>query len=161
MLKLSAIVLCSLLSFLHPFFVSVIDMKHNAKDKNVEISVRVFIDDLETVLKKNYNSTTDISTSTKDAAVNSFIAKYIQAKLQLTINGKQQTTKYIGYEIQKESAWIYVEVNDVATINSLSVKCNLLYDYQAKQSNIFNIKANGVEKNYKLDFPNETVAFRW
>ncbi len=161
MFKLSAIVLSSLLSLIHPFFVSVIDMKHNAKDKNLEVSVRVFIDDVEAVLKKNYNSTVDLSKSTKDAAVNNFIAKYIQSKLQLTINGKQQTIKYIGYEIQKESAWIYVEVNDIVSINSMSIKCNFLYDYQTKQTNIFNIKANGVEKNYKLDFPNETVSFSW
>ena len=56
--------LSSFFTVIHPFFVSVIDMKHNVKDKTIEISAKVFVDDLEAVLKKNYNTTFDLSTST-------------------------------------------------------------------------------------------------
>ncbi len=154
-------ILSFFLTAFHPFFVSVIDIKHNAKDKTIEISTKVFVDDLEAVLKKNYNVTSDLSKSTNDAAVNSFIANYLQKKLQLTINDKPKTIKYIGYEIQKESVWIYAEVDDIVSLKKLNINCNLLYDYQDKQMNIFNIKANGGEKNYKLDYPKSTVEFSW
>jgi hypothetical protein len=139
----------------------VVDIKHNTKDKTIEISARVFTDDLEAVLKKNYKSNADLVKSTKDPAVNSFIANYLQKKLQLTINDNPQTIKYIGYEIQKESVWIYAEVDNVTTLKKLNINCNLLYDYQDKQMNIFNVKANGSEKNYKLDYPRSTVEFSW
>ena len=148
-------------SFFHPFFVSVIDIKHNAKDKNVEMSIRVFTDDLEATIKKNIHTNIDLSTGTTKPEVNKLVANYIQSKLQLTINDKPQTIKYIGYEIQKESVWIYVEISDIATIKKMNINCNLLYDYQTKQSNIFNVKANSTEKNYKLDYPNSTVEFSW
>ena len=148
-------------SFFHPFFVSVIDIKHNAKDKNVEMSIRVFTDDLEATIKKNIHTNIDLSTGTTKPEVNKLVANYIQSKLQLTINDKPQTIKYIGYEIQKESVWIYVEISDIATIKKMNINCNLLYDYQTKQSNIFNVKANGTEKNYKLDYPNSNVEFSW
>jgi hypothetical protein len=156
-----AFILSYFLTFFHPFFVSVIDMKHNVKDKNIEVSVRVFTDDLEAVLKKNYNITTDLSKQSNDPTVNSSIAKYLQSKMQVNIDGKPKLLKYIGYEIQKESAWIYVEMDDVATIKKMRINCNLLYDYQEKQMNIFNIKANGSEKNYKLDYPKNSVEFNW
>lgn len=148
-------------SFFHPFFVSVIDMKHNVKDKTIEISAKIFVDDLEAVLKKNYNTIIDLSTSTSKPETNAVVAKYLQSKLQLTINDKRQTIKYIGYEVQKESVWIYAEVDDVATIKKMNINCNLLYDYQDKQMNIFNVKANGSEKNYKLDYPKSSVEFVW
>ena len=154
-------ILSFLLSALHPFFVSVIDIKHNVKDKTIEISTKVFVDDLEAVLKKNYNVTSDLSKSTNNAAANSCVANYVQKKLQLTINDKPQTIKYIGYEIQKESVWSYAEVGDVVSLKKLSINCNLLYDYQDKQMNIFNVKANGSEKNYKLDYPKSIVEFSW
>jgi hypothetical protein len=141
--------------------VSVIDIKHNAKDKTIEISTKIFVDDLEAILKKNNNKTFDLSNTTLKSETNAVVAKYLQSKLQLTINGKPQTIKYIGYEIQKESVWIYAEVEDVTTLKKLSINCSLLYDYQEKQMNIFNIKANGGEKNYKLDFPKSTVEFTW
>lgn len=156
-----AFILYSFLTFFHPFFVSVIDMKHNVKDKTIEISAKVFVDDLEAVLKKNYNTTFDLSTASSKPETNAIVAKYLQSKLQLTINDKRQTIKYIGYEIQKESVWIYAEVDDVATIKKMNINCNLLYDYQDKQMNIFNIKANGSEKNYKLDSPKSSVEFVW
>jgi len=156
-----AFILSFFLTALHPFFVSVIDIKHNVKDKTIEISTKVFVDDLEAVLKKNYYVLPDLSKSTKDPAVNNFIANYLQKKIQLTINDKIKTIKYIGYEVQKESVWIYAEIDDVPTLKKLNINCNLLYDYQEKQMNIFNIKANGGEKNYKLDYPKTNVEFVW
>ncbi len=156
-----AFILSFFLTALHPFFVSVIDIKHNVKDKTIEISTKVFVDDLEAVLKKNYNVSSDLSKSLNDPSVNNFVANYLQKKLQLTINDKLKTIKYIGYEVQKESVWIYAEIDDVPTLKKLNINCNLLYDYQEKQMNIFNIKANGGEKNYKLDYPKTNVEFVW
>jgi hypothetical protein len=153
--------LSSFFTLIHPFFVSVIDMKHNVKDKTIEISAKVFVDDLEAVLKKNYHTTFDLSTATSKPETNAIVAKYLQSKLQLTVNDKLQTIKYIGYEIQKESVWIYAEVDNVTSLKKLNINCNLLYDYQDKQMNIFNVKANGSEKNYKLDYPKSSVEFVW
>lgn len=151
----------ALLLWLHPFFVSVIDMKHNEKDKSIEVSLRIFTDDLEGALKKNYNLITDLGKDVNNNLVNNAVAKYIQSKLQITVDGKAKTMKYIGYEIIKESAWVYVEFDDVNLVKKIDMSCSLLYDCQDKQSNIFNIKANGTEKNYKLDYPKTTVALVW
>jgi hypothetical protein len=156
-----AFIFSCFLSFFHPFFVSVIDMKHNAKDKNIEVSVKVFTDDLEAVLKKQYHISADLYKQTNDPTINNAITKYLQSKLQMSIDGKPKILNYIGYEIQKESAWIYVEIDDIATIKKMNIQCNLFYDYQEKQMNIFNIKANGSEKNYKLDYPKNNVEFSW
>ncbi|MCX6208761.1 MAG: hypothetical protein NTZ59_04500 [Bacteroidetes bacterium] len=161
MLFFKSLILSSFLSLLHPFFVSVVDIKHNVKDKNVEISVRVFTDDLESTLKKNYKQNVDLANGSAKADVNKVVSNYIQSKLHLAINDKPQALKYIGYEIQKESVWIYVEVANITAIKKLNVNCNLLYEFQEKQSNIINATANGVEKNYKLENPNAGVEFIW
>lgn len=136
-------------------------MKHNEKDKSIEVSLRIFTDDLEGALKKNYNLITDLGKDVNNNLVNNAVAKYIQSKLQITVDGKAKTMKYIGYEIIKESAWVYVEFDDVNLVKKIDMSCSLLYDCQDKQSNIFNIKANGTEKNYKLDYPKTTVALVW
>ena len=36
----------------HPFYLSVIDIKHDAKTQNLNISVKLFINDIESALKK-------------------------------------------------------------------------------------------------------------
>jgi len=37
----------------HPFYVSVTEISHNAKDKIIEISCKIFADDLEMTLTKS------------------------------------------------------------------------------------------------------------
>jgi hypothetical protein len=81
--------------------------------------------------------------------------------LQISVDGKPKTLMYVGYEVKKESTWIYVEINDIATIKKLNLACNLLYEFQEKQSNIINATVNSIEKNYKLDNPKSTVEFSW
>ena len=143
----------------HPFYVSMIEIDHNAKEKTIEISIRVFTEDLETTLKKYGNKTVDILHPANKAEIDKLLNDYIQHKLQLKLDGKAATLHYLGYEQQLESIWTYMEVKDVPTVKKLSVNCSLLYDYQDKQSNIFHIKANGTEKSYKLDNPETGTEF--
>ena len=154
-------ILTSLLTFLHPFYVSVIDVNHNAKDKNVEISIKIFVDDLETTLKNNHHKNIDLNKSMNDVGVNKLVQQYIESKIQIAIDNKPQSMHYLGYEVQKESGWIFFEITDITHIKKINFNCNLLYDYQVKQMNIFNVKANGTEKNYKLDYPKNSLEFEW
>ena len=156
-----AFVLSLLLTLIHPFYVSVIDVNHNAKDKNVEISIRIFVDDFEATLKQNYKRNIDLHKSANDVQINKLITNYIESKLKVVLDGKPQAMQYLGYEVQKESVWIFLEINNINHIKKINFNCNLLYDFQDKQMNIFNVKANGIEKNYKLDYPKNSLEFVW
>ncbi len=149
----------SFISIIHPFFVSVIDVNHNAKEKSLEISVRIFTDDLETVLKNQTHTSVDLTKATDKAKNDKLIAEYIHNKMQFKIDGKAIQLNYIGYEIQSESSWCYFEVINIPSFKKLDVNCNLLYEWQAQQMNIFHVKENGVEKSYKLDNPKTQAVF--
>jgi hypothetical protein len=47
-------------NLVHPFFVSVTEVNHNAKDKTLEISCKMFLDDTEKTLKKQLNTTVEL-----------------------------------------------------------------------------------------------------
>ena len=80
-------------------------------------------------------------------------------KIQISIDGKPQPTQYIGYEVKQESVWVYLEIEHINTLKKVDVHCNLLYDFQQKQINIFHVKANGKEKSYKLEYPKTIAGF--
>ena len=145
---------------LHPFYVSVVDIKHNAKEKTAEVSIRIFTEDLENTLKKFGNTRIDMVKPANKAIVDKLLNDYIQQKLHIKLNDKAASMQYIGYEQQLESIWTYLEIKEMPTIKKVEINCSLLYDYQEKQTNIFHIKANGKEKSYKLDNPetNFTVS---
>ena len=41
---------------IHPIYISSTEVDYNTKAKSIEISVKIFVDDLEPVLSKKYNS---------------------------------------------------------------------------------------------------------
>jgi hypothetical protein len=41
---------------LHPYYISVVEINHNATDKSLEISCKIFTNDFETTLEKNYKT---------------------------------------------------------------------------------------------------------
>ena len=144
---------------LHPFFVSVIEVNHNAKEATVEVSVRIFSNDLEKTLQKNNTGRIDILNPADKTLLDKQISNYISQKLRFRINGQPVTLNYIGHEIQQESVWSYFEVPKIADMRKLEVDCTLLYDFEKTQSNIFHVKSHGQDKSYKLDFPKTGTVF--
>lgn len=148
-----------LLAVLHPFYVSVIEINHNPKESAVEISVRIFTEDLEKTLQKYTTAKVDMVHPPDKAFLEKQISNYISQKLQLKINGRPVVLQYIGHELQKESVWSYFEIAGVPEVKKLEVNCSILFDYEKSQANIFHVKSKGVEKSYKLDFPANNASF--
>ena len=144
------------MAIVHPFFVSVIDINHNAKEATAEVSIRIFTDDLEKTLQKNSTINIDLVHPENKTIIDKKLNEYIKNHLHLKINNTSVTGSYLGYEIVKESVWIYFEVSGIRELNKLEVDCNLLYDFETSQINIFHVKSKGNEKSFKLDYPSKT-----
>lgn len=147
------------LSFLHPFYVSVIEINHNEKEATAEISIRIFTDDLEKTLQKQSTAKIDIIKPANKTYIDQQLNQYIGKNLQLKINGKPVKFNYIGYEIIRESVWSYFEVEQVKEMNTVDINCSILHDYETSQINLFHVKSKGNQKSYKLDYPQKTTQF--
>ena len=150
-----------MLSVLHPFFVSVIEINHNPKQAMVEISVRTFTEDMEKTLQKYTTAKVDLLNPPNKELLDKQINIYLAQKIKLKINGQAVTMHLLGHEIQKESIWTYFEVPKVNDMSTLEVDCSLLYDFEKTQSNIIHVKSKGKDKSFKLDFPNTITAFEF
>lgn len=148
-------------AILHPFYVSVVEIDQNSKEKSLEVSVRIFTEDFEATLKKYGNTKLDLLHPTDKAATDKLVNTYLQNKLHIKVDGKPVTMQYIGYEQRLESIWVYLEIDNITTLKKVDINCNLLYEFEEKQTNIFHVKANGVEKSYKLDNPKAVVGFEF
>lgn len=150
------------MTFLHPFFISVIDINHNVKEGNIECSIKIFTDDFEANLAKNNKQLkVDFNNKNNKALNDKLIFEYIQKNLQLKINHLPKSFNYIGFEIQEESVWVYIETPQKELIKNMDVYCSLMYDFKEKQVDIIHVKANNAEKSYKLDNPKTSVSFNW
>ena len=150
-----------LFTFFHPFYISVTEVKHNAKAKSLEISTKIFFDDLESDIEKENNITIDIIRPANKEKIDALISSYLKKHLQIKANGKLLSLKYIGYQIQEDAAWCYLEVQNVNKISSLEITNNVLYNLHKEQINMLNITVNGNSKSTKLDNPQSRVIMKF
>lgn len=145
----------------HPFHVSVIEINHNATDKSLEISCKIFTDDFEKTLARNYSTRVDLINPPNKAAMDSLVKKYIFSHLSLKVNGKPVSMVYVGFENENEAAYGYVEVDNVASVSSLNISTNIMYDQFDDQMNIMHVTVGGSRKSSKLNYPDKETSFSW
>ena len=146
---------------LHPFHVSVLEINHNATDKTLEISCKIFTDDFEKVLAKNYNTKVDLINPPNKAAMDTLVKKYLFSHLSIKANGKPVSFSYIGFEDDKEAAYGYIEVENVSSVAKLDIATNMMYDMFEDQVNIMHVIVNGNRKSTKLNFPDTEATLNF
>jgi hypothetical protein len=142
----------------HPFYVSVVEVEYVSKDREVGISCKIFSDDLEKTIEGF--SKQDINILKGDKKKNDeLLKKYFTAHLSVSLDGKNYTPSYLGYENDKEATWIYLEIKNVPAPAKLDVITNILYDYNKSQQNIIHCILDGKRQSCRLQFPEKRAAF--
>lgn len=148
-----------ILSVLHPFYVSVTEINHNAKERSLEISCKIIAEDLEEVLKTTYKTKVDLSAENMQAINDKLVADYIGKHLSISTDGKAEKLNYIGFEKQSESVYCYFEVVNVAAPKKVDLSNTILQDFTDKQINIIHTIVGGNRKSQKLDYPAKQASF--
>jgi len=153
------LILLTWLSFFHPFYVSVTEIRQDPTTKTVQVSVRVFFDDLERALHTKYKTKVDILKPVNKKQTDLLIAAYIKDHLKLKGNNKELSLGYSGYEIEQEAAWCYFETEAVEPLKSVSIQNTLLFEQHREQINMVHVIINNQRKSTKLDNPESQAAF--
>jgi len=143
----------------HPFFVSVTEIKHNQKVKSLEISSKVFFNDLEDALEKKYHKQLDILKPTQKPQITPLLQDYLQKHLQIKVNDKATPLQLIGYEIEEDAVWCYLEAPKVNQIKKMEVRNDVLFDEHDSQTNMLHLTVKGKRQSTKLDNPTHTATF--
>jgi U3 small nucleolar RNA-associated protein 14 len=145
----------------HPIFVSVTEIEHNAKEKTLEISCKIFTDDFEKTLKATYKTYVDLLKPKDKNAMNKLVADYVQKHLIIKADGKTVALQFIGYEQDEEGIVSYYQVNNIAAVKKLDVTDNILFEYKKEQMSIIHTTINGTRKSAKLINPEDKHSFEF
>jgi hypothetical protein len=145
----------------HPFYVSVTEINHNAKDKTLEISCRVFINDFETSLEKAFKTKVDLSNAKNKNDNDKMIREYVARHLQISVDGKAQSLQYVGCENKSESTWCYFQINNVPSVRKIDIRNDILYESFASEINIIHVTVSGNRKSLEVANPNSAAGFEF
>lgn len=143
----------------HPFYLSVTEMKYNTKNKTIEVSCKLFTNDLESALKKLNNKTVDLINPKDKAEAEKLVSDYIFKHLSVNLNGKNRTLKFIGYEKEDDVIWAFMQIENCETPKQLAINNSLLYDILKEQINIVHFEMNGNKQSSKVANPEKEIKF--
>lgn len=147
-------------AILHPFHVSASEIEYNAKEKQLEISSKIFTDDFENVLERLYKTKADFNNKTVKPQMDALVTQYITAHLSVRTNGRLLPLKFFGWEVDHEAVYVYTTAAapNFDTKN-ITVENTILYDLFEDQQNIVHFIVNGNRKSSKLNYPARKVGF--
>ena len=143
----------------HPLYISVTEINHNPKDKILEISCKMFTNDLEAALEKMAKIHVDLSAAKDKGASDKLIGEYVERHLRLKIDGKAAALHFVGSEKENDGTWSYFQVNDVPAVKRIDATNDLLYDSFSQQIGIMHVTVGGQRKSTRLDYPEANASF--
>jgi len=136
---------------LHAIHVSVCDIDYDVKKQQLEISHRIFLDDLEVTLSSWSGEPVDVMNPSDPKELSRMIGRYLDEKTSYTLNGKLATAKYLGSEMEEAVMYCYQVITNVKKIKKLKVRNTALIESFGDQSNVVHIKIQEVSKSLKLN----------
>jgi hypothetical protein len=119
---------------------SVTEIEYNQKAQSLQIISRVFIDDLEKLLQKRYDTSILLSKKNESKNVTDHLKKYIGQKLEIEVDGKAYELNYIGKEYENDMALIYLEIPNVPDFKNIRIKNMILTDMFSEQKNLVHVE---------------------
>lgn len=134
---------------LHKFYVSVNQIDFVPKKKALEITSRIFIDDLDLALEKKFKKKVYLATSKETSDAKELLQKYFNEKLAIKVNGQQKQIHFLGKEVEENVLICYFNVKDVSKVSSLEVKNTILMELY-EQQHIYHSSVSGKKQSLLL-----------
>ncbi|OHX68052.1 DUF6702 family protein [Flammeovirga pacifica] len=154
-----------LFSFFHPIHLSVSEVNFNQETKSIEISSKVFIDDLEEGVQLIGGPELHLFTEKEVTNSEEWINKYFEENFKIKINDKEKAFLWVGKETDQnrdiQAVWVYLEITGVKKVKELTIENSLLYDVHADQRNMLHLKCNGTKKSWLFDLKKSIETIHW
>ncbi len=121
----------------HDFHISVCEIEFDADSKALEITHRVFLDDLEETLKSwSGDQSVDVMNPKDPKALQEMIGKYFLENFAINIGNKKAELSFLGAESEDDVMYCYIELPGVRKVSSIYVTNKVLMEKFDDQMNM-------------------------
>lgn len=156
MLKSLVFCLAMVVTPLHDFHVSISRIDYNQESKMLEITLRVFTDDMSAGLDEFTGQKLNFGTAMESPNVTEKLHEYLKERFNLQVDGKAVKYKYLGKEMEDDATWIYLESEKCKPSKSIQVTNSVLTELFDDQGNIIHINIRG--KKHTLGLSKENIT---
>lgn len=148
-----------LLSF-HKFYVGIYQIEHNVPKDRIEITCRIFADDLDRGLEKKFGRKFHFADGKSEASESAQMQSYVKEKFRVSVNGKASELTFKSSELIDNVLVGYFVISKTGKVKNLKITNTILFEVEDSQQNIIQFKGESGKKNLLLtpDNPSGTLA---
>lgn len=147
----------TLLSFsVHKFYVAIYKIDYASDKKMLQITTRIFIDDMNSALLKKHKKTTQLGEPAEAAEDVELMKTYITDHFSIKLNGQKRPFYFHSKELENNVLICYFSIKEVTKIKSLTIYNTILTEVFPEQQNIIQTNVSG--KKQSLLLSNETIS---
>lgn len=144
-------VFLSLSSFaVHKYYLSITHIEFIQKDETIQITMRLFIDDLQFELNNMNHNEIELGTDREPKHIDSIYADYTSKHFFIEVNEHPKNITFLGKEYVDDMVVFYLEILKIQKINQLNIENTLLTNSFSEQENIVKLNINEELKSHIL-----------
>ncbi|MCC6753300.1 MAG: hypothetical protein IT266_04865 [Saprospiraceae bacterium] len=143
----------------HPFYVGVTELRHQPSQGVLEISIRLFTDDLEKALARHSGSPVNLTSGPLLDASEEMLDTYLSEGFAVYANASHLQSRFLGYEQVEDAIWSHLECPLPELPDSLRIENRLLCELLSEQTHIVHL--NIASRRYSRKLECEAPIFEW
>ncbi|PZX93640.1 hypothetical protein DOS84_09525 [Flavobacterium aquariorum] len=132
----------------HKFYMAIYQINYAPEKKMLQVTSRIFVDDLDKALEKKYNKKFFLGTDKETVESIDLLKKYLAENFTIKVNGQPKTMNFLSKEMDGDVLVCYLNIKDISKMNALEMYNSVLIDCFSEQQNIVHITAFGAKKSF-------------
>ena len=134
----------------HVFYVSITRVKWNVEEARLDVSVRIFTDDLEEAIVAEGGPRLRLWTDQAREDRDRHVSAYLLSRLAFRVNGVDRELSWAGMEDALDATACAVQITDVDRVETIEVENRILIDMFDTQANVMRFEVGGQKKYVNL-----------
>ena len=159
-LRIAGLVLLILLSSgFHPVHVSVTNMDIDPESGQVNVTIKLFSDDLEELIGRKYGVHLRITAQEDPGEKIEALNRYIGETFHFSVNGNDPVPlKYNKLKLGEQAIWLYYTYDHKGKIRKMEVRNNLMLEKFKDQTNLLILSYHDIQNGYRLNNKNTDLS---
>jgi hypothetical protein len=131
----------------HKFYVAIYQINYAPEKKMLQITSRIFVDDLNKALERKYHKKLYLGTDKETEEELVLMKKYMAEKFILKINGQSNKMNFLSKELEGDVIVCYWNIKSISKIKSIETYNAVLVELESEQQNITHFTVHGIKNS--------------
>jgi len=141
----------------HKYYVST-SLFNFTEDNSLQVTLRIFKDDLSNAISKNYLSESSDDLDLIDKFYFNKLEDYFNLNLNVLIENKKIKLHLLGLESKNDMYVCFLEIENLESFTTLSLENKILFEIFKDQQNIIHVKKNSKKRSFISRINNSVLS---